>query len=1191
MRRFSQTVVGTVLAMVLVLGITSTVAAAPVADQAADGLQDAASIDLLRGPSDSSLGETVDIIITPPADAVAFEAVIDVADDALDFGGLYPAEEQTTVRFTGNATDQIAVAAVRCADTACDRGLTAALGPITARFAVSTPGAHRIRLSRAVAIDADGTATTLADGVLTVTVDGADPATGGADPAPLADRPAASVPGAAADVSGEGVVSGMDVTEALLAWSEVRQRTQPCELQTERLQRADVDGNGCIDMADVVAVARAARLAPPRPPLDPNSDRAVNGPTPMVVNSTSDEWDANLNNGVCNTPSGGCSLRAAILQANANPGPDIIHFAIPGNGPHTINLGSSLPTLNDTTGGTRIDGFTQPGASVNTSPTVSNANIRIQIRGTGNGAGNVTLRIASAGNEVRGLAMYRAFWNIQLTGNGATGNRIVGNHIGTNAAATEDPTSGATDQAGIEIGNQASNNAIGTPALADRNVISGNYYSGIRINHAGTKGNYVQNNLVGLHPNGNSSLYTRVAGVDIQWGAEENWVGGYQRYAGNVVTGVANYGIDLSHSSKNNRIAGNLLGTDATGTNAPNHAGNLIGLAIKDNTVGNLIEQNVIGGNNREGIWHRHNFTGINTFRGNRIGVGVDGSNVGNASYGIYLSGHDDFYEGNLIAYNGDDGVYINNFNGGNGFSPPEYTERNELSRNGFFDNADRAIRIVDGTQNGIASPSIGSASTGSASGSACGGCRVELYGADGAEGRVFLAATTAAGNGSWSISSNRIRNTAVVALAIRSNGDTSEFGNQVSVGSTANNATPSIGAIANRGSLRYQFTSFTVSASDGDNNPLHFSAYGLPAGVDIDPATGVISGRPGSVGPHDVRVRVDDSGRWTQRSFVWTVTAENVAPTVSAPAAVQLVDDFESNSGWQTNPAGSDTATTGQWGIGTLEASPTSNGTRLQLGSTPSGSGALATDRRAGSSTGTYDIDGGVTTVRSPAIAVPADATTLTFQHYFAHLDNATADDVFRAWIVAGNGSRSQVFAKSGNGAVVAAAWREASIDVSPWAGTTIRLEFEASDNAGGSLVEAAVDDVAIASGTWSGSVGDSVGVQVPASDGNGDSLTFSATGLPGGLSISNSGFISGTLNGSGNFTVTVTVTDPGGLRDSVQFPWNVDGPGGGGGDFSCTVSGNTLTWTNQGASRYYIRQLTGGNDTYLGSTTTTTF
>ena len=54
------------------------------------------------------------------------------------------------------------------------------------------------------------------------------------------------------------------------------------------------------------------------------------------------------------------SLRHMILDANENPGKDIIHFIIPGTGPFTIQPLSALPIISDSV---VIDATTQPGYS------------------------------------------------------------------------------------------------------------------------------------------------------------------------------------------------------------------------------------------------------------------------------------------------------------------------------------------------------------------------------------------------------------------------------------------------------------------------------------------------------------------------------------------------------------------------------------------------------------------------------------------------------------------------------------------------------------------------------------------------------------------------------------------------------------------------------------------------------------
>jgi len=80
--------------------------------------------------------------------------------------------------------------------------------------------------------------------------------------------------------------------------------------------------------------------------------------------------------------------------------------------------------------------------------------------------------------------------------------------------------------------------------------------------------------------------------------------------------------------------------------------------------------------------------------------------------------------------------------------------------------------------------------------------------------------------------------------------------------------------------------------------------------------------------------------------------------------------------------------------------------------------------------------------------------------------------------------------------------------------------------------------------------------GLQVHATDSaTGQSLAYSAVGLPPGLSISSSGLISGTPTAAGTYTVTVTATDSTGASGTASFAWAVSG------------GGNTVTVTNPGS------------------------
>ncbi|MEU5534126.1 putative Ig domain-containing protein [Streptomyces sp. NPDC020362] len=103
---------------------------------------------------------------------------------------------------------------------------------------------------------------------------------------------------------------------------------------------------------------------------------------------------------------------------------------------------------------------------------------------------------------------------------------------------------------------------------------------------------------------------------------------------------------------------------------------------------------------------------------------------------------------------------------------------------------------------------------------------------------------------------------------------------------------------------------------------------------------------------------------------------------------------------------------------------------------------------------------------------------------------------------------------------------------------------------------------------GSQSTTTGGSASLQIHATDSAGAALTYSASGLPTGLSINSStGLISGTASTAGTYQVTVTAKDSTGASGATSFTWTVGSSGG-----TCSSaqllgnpgfeSGNT-TWT----------------------------
>jgi hypothetical protein len=179
-------------------------------------------------------------------------------------------------------------------------------------------------------------------------------------------------------------------------------------------------------------------------------------------------------------------------------------------------------------------------------------------------------------------------------------------------------------------------------------------------------------------------------------------------------------------------------------------------------------------------------------------------------------------------------------------------------------------------------------------------------------------------------------------------------------------------------------------------------------------------------------------------------------------PATTVFFDNFETSLGWVTNAGGTDTATTGQWARANPETT-TSNGTK-QLGTTVSGLNDLVTGPLAGASgAGTNDIDGGVTSILSPTITLSGGTNfTLTFSYYLAHGTNSSTADFFRVRIMVGS-ALTTVFQELGGTEDDDAVWTTATVNLSQFAGQTIRILIEAADASTASLVEAGVDDLRI--------------------------------------------------------------------------------------------------------------------------------
>ncbi len=192
------------------------------------------------------------------------------------------------------------------------------------------------------------------------------------------------------------------------------------------------------------------------------------------------------------------------------------------------------------------------------------------------GADNALERNVISGNDGPGVILGTIYpGGVPGT---VTQNVVAGNYIGTNAAGTAalGNTTGIeiisnTSYSGVQLTTTASGNTIGVnsvygPQNADQgNLISGNSNYGVWITGAGTTGNVLAGNLIGINAAGDAEVANK-DGVWIDGGASSNTIGGAAAVARNVISGNASNGVRLNGSGDNdNTIDGNYIGTDVTG--------------------------------------------------------------------------------------------------------------------------------------------------------------------------------------------------------------------------------------------------------------------------------------------------------------------------------------------------------------------------------------------------------------------------------------------------------------------------------------------------------------------------------------------------------------------------------------------------------------------------------------------------
>jgi hypothetical protein len=452
--------------------------------------------------------------------------------------------------------------------------------------------------------------------------------------------------------------------------------------------------------------------------------------------------------------SGPGSLRNAVAQANANPGPDVINFNILVV-PTRINLTSSLTI----TEAVLIDGYSNTGASqgpINARQLMIGLNFSGPLFNLTPRVDGIVINNASD-VTVRGVAIYGAARGIVISGgSGSAGSiRIQGITVGSSETNQNlffipgsPPTIGearnfshgiylastagigfasprvfiGTDGDGINDANEGNliTNNTGDGIFvddADFNVISGNF---IGTTQTGGIPGFDESNNNGItldgNNNGDGSTSNRIG---------TNGDGTSDLLERNIISANRINGVQMIRRGTNNTIAGNYIGLSLGGNVAGNGNNGGIpqtfittgnGILLSDvvrnfvgvrPTGGSVAQRNYISGNAQNGvtIYSANNATDTNTVAGNFIGLNESSEDRGNLNWGVFLVNENNaFVNVNIIGSN-DDGnndniegntIWYNDYDGVGLFQQSTGQVRsNRVSRNSFSSNGRLAINLL----------------------------------------------------------------------------------------------------------------------------------------------------------------------------------------------------------------------------------------------------------------------------------------------------------------------------------------------------------------------------------------------------------------------------------------------------------------------------------------------------------------
>ncbi|GAB1641439.1 hypothetical protein KRMM14A1259_18620 [Krasilnikovia sp. MM14-A1259] len=334
--------------------------------------------------------------------------------------------------------------------------------------------------------------------------------------------------------------------------------------------------------------------------------------------------------------------------------------------------------------------------------------------------------------------------------------------------------------------------------------------------------------------------------------------------------------------------------------------------------------------------------------------------------------------------------------------------------------------------------------------------------------------------------------------------------------GNATGTAIPDLTIVANGGTKSYTWT-----------------ATGLPPGLSINPSTGVISGTPTTDGAYSViATATDTAGVSGATGFTW-----NIGP------ATQLTDPGSQAATLGVAMSLPITATGGKapytWAAAWLPSGLSINSSTGVISGTPT---MLTTSPVTVTVTDSLKI---ASTVSFPITVTNPVTVTDPGTH-----NDAAGSTVTAVALTAAGGSGTYTWTTTGLPTGLSVNASTGVISGVPAAAGTSAVTVTATDSAGRSATRSFTWNVALALtaasiDAQSGTVGIAVSPVTLTATGGKSPYSWSAAGLPAGLSLAAStGVISGAPTAVGSPTVQATVTDADGRTNITTFTWTVATP-----------------------------------------------